>query len=114
MFTNESPLDLFQPPKRQNNSVWANHHGPDVLLTESVEQLPKIMMWGTMSYDGLQDSDSGLHDWPLRGGNHRQGGDICDEAAKKKGSPMVAKVLPDMSRAIFQQDGDLRRIWYLY
>ena len=109
LFTDESPFELFHPPNRQNNRVWA-HRPSEVPPTETVRQPLKIMVWGMMSYRGLSD----LHIIP-RGqtvtADYYVEGILSKTATsamarkEKKGPPTEAKLLPNMSRAIFQQDG---------
>ena len=54
LFSDESPFELYHPPNRQNDRVWA-HHSSEVPPTETVKQPLKIMVWGMMSYRGLSD-----------------------------------------------------------
>lgn len=109
LFTDESPFELYHPPNRQNDRVWA-HCSSEVPPTETVKQPLKIMVWGMMSYRGLSD----LHIIPR--GQTVTANYYVEEILSKtatsamtrkenKGPPTEAKLLPNMSRAIFQQDG---------
>lgn len=109
LFSDESPFEIFQAPNRQNDRVWA-HNSSQVPVVETVKQPLKILVWGMMSYRGLSD----LHIIPR--GQTVTADYYVEEVMKKtaasamqrreeNGPPTEVKLLPKMSRAIFQQDG---------
>ena len=109
LFSDESPFELYHPPNRQNDRVWA-HDSSEVPVTETVKQPVKIMVWGMMSFRGLSD----LHVVPR--GQTVTADFYVEEVLKgtaasamsrqrENGPPTVIKLLPDMSEAVFQQDG---------
>ena len=109
LFSDESPFELFHPPNRQNDRVWA-HHSSEVPPTETVKQPLKIMVWGMMSYRGLSDLHIIPRDQTVTAKYYVE--EILSKTAtsamtrkQKKGAPTEVKLLPNMSKAIFQQDG---------
>jgi transposase len=109
IFSDESPFEIFHSPNRQNDRVWAASK-ENVEPTVSIKHPLKIMVWGAMSYRALSD----LHTVP-------QGQTVtaayytseilekCLTAAinrsQENGSVLERKLIPDMSKMIFQQDG---------
>lgn len=109
LFTDESPFQLCHPPNRQNDRVWA-HNSSEVPVTETVKHPLKVMVWGMMSFRGLSD----LHIIP-RGQTVtadyyvekvlKESATSAMRRRKENGAPTKIGLLPDMSQAIFQQDG---------
>ena len=109
LFSDESPFELFHPPNRQNDRVWAQNSS-EVPVIETVKQPGKVLVWGMMSFRGLSD----LHIVPR---SQTVTADFYVEEVmkgtaasamrrrKENGPPTAIKLLPDMSQAIFQQDG---------
>ena len=109
IFSDESPFELYHPPNRQNDRVWA-HSSSEVPIIETVKQPLKVMFWGMMSFRGLSD----LHVVPR--GQTINAEYYVEEVLKKTATPAMhrqeaagppcrTKLLPNMSQAIFQQDG---------
>ena len=109
IFSDESPFQLFSIPNRQTDRVWASNR-EDVKPTESFKFPLKIQVWGMMSYRALGK----LHIIPK--GQMVNAKYYVDEILEKnllpdfnrkkeKGSVLERKLLPNMSEAIFQQDG---------
>ena len=54
LFSDESPFELYHPPNRQNDRVWASTSS-EVPISHTVKQPTKVMVWGMMSFRGLSD-----------------------------------------------------------
>ena len=109
LFSDESPFELFQPPNRQNDRIWA-HDKEEVAPTFTVKHPLKIQVRGLMSFIALSE----LHVLPEK--QMVTGAYYVDEILEKSqlptlkrtretGSTLQRKLLPDMSTDIFQQDG---------
>ena len=109
VFSDESPFELFHPPNPKNYVVW-DQDGSSVEHTGVPKFGPKVMVWGAMSFSGLSD----LHIVPQ--GTTIDQNYYCREILEgnlfkrmKKnhatGSKFNVKLVPNMSRMIFQQDG---------
>ena len=109
LFSDESSFELFHTPNRQNDRVWTNSSA-NVRPTEKVKFPGKIMVWGVMSYRAL----SHLHIIP-------KGQTVTSEyyvevilkqslastmlRTGDSGTILERELLPERSKAIFQQDG---------
>ena len=109
LFSDESLFELFQPPNRQNDQIWARDK-EEVPPTFTVKHPLKIQVWGLMSFIALSE----LHVLPEK--QVVTGAYYVDEILEKSqlptlkrtretGSTLQLKLLPDMSTDIFQQDG---------
>ena len=109
LFSDESPFELYHSPNRQNDRVWTADRNK-VVATEKVKFPGKLQVWGMMSYNGL----SNLHIIPS--GQTVTTIYYLEEFLKKTmmsaihrdretGTVTERKLVSDMSRAIFQQDG---------
>ncbi|XP_043229039.1 uncharacterized protein LOC122385098 [Amphibalanus amphitrite] len=94
---------------KTNDRVWAQNSS-EVPVIETVKQPGKVLVWGMMSFRGLSD----LHIVPR--GQTVTADYYVEEVMKgtaasamrrrkENGPPTAIKLLPDMSQAIFQQDG---------
>ena len=109
VFSDESPFALFHPPNPKNDVIWSKN-------SKKIEHVPvpkfspKIMVWGAMSFSGLTD----LHIIPQ--GQTVDQEYYCNEILEgnlfprmrksaARGSKFDVKLVPDMSKMIFQQDG---------
>ena len=109
IFSDESPFQLFSLPNKQTDRIWASKR-EDVKPNESLKHPLKIQVWGMMSYRALGK----LHVIPK--GQMVTGKYYVEEILEKSlhsdfnrkkenGSILIRKMLPDMSAAVFQQDG---------
>ncbi|KAI6661477.1 hypothetical protein LOD99_13350 [Oopsacas minuta] len=109
LFSDESPFELYPHLNHQNDRVWA-YKQSQVLPTETVKFPSKILVWGMMSYRAVSE----LHIIPK--GQTVNADYYVREILNKslmstmqrqpeEASILRRKMLPDMSRAIFQQDG---------
>ena len=67
VWSDESPFELFHPPNRQNDRVWAASSS-DVPTVPSVKHPAKIHVWGMFSYRAL----SQLHVVPPKNDHQRR------------------------------------------
>ena len=109
LFSDESSFELFHTPNKQNYRVWAKSN-VNVPPTEKVKFPGKIMTWGVMLYQAF----SHLHIIP-------KGQTVTSEyyvetilkqsltstmlRTRDSGTILEKKLLPERSKAIFQQDG---------
>jgi transposase len=109
LFSDESTFELFHHPNRQTDRVWA-YKKEQVAPTQKVKFPLKIHVWGVMSYRALSE----LHIIPR--GQTVTANYYVETILKKcltaamhrsedEGSVLERKLLPDMSQAIYQQDG---------
>ena len=109
LFSDKSPFELFHPPNRQNDQMWARGK-EEFPPTFRVKHPLKIEVWGLMSFIALSE----LHMLPEK--QMVTGAYYVDKILEKSllltlkrtretGSTLQRKLLPDMSTAIFQQDG---------
>ena len=101
LWTDESWIQLFPPPNKQNDRVRCEHR-EDVPVKRSVKFPPKILVAGGMTAGGLTD----LHIVPK--GKTIDGEYYREEILKKVYFPALKKdgMFPDpSSQAILQQDG---------
>ena len=54
IFSNECPFELIHAPNRQNDHIWAPDRS-NIQLVELVKHLPKIHVWGMISYQAVSD-----------------------------------------------------------
>ena len=109
LFSDESPFELFHLPNRQNDRVWLADRFR-LVPTETVKFPGKVHVWGMMSYNDISD----LHIIP-KGQSINASYYIEEILSKTMLSALQRdreidgvserKLLPDMSSAIFQQDG---------
>ena len=109
IFSDESSFEIFHPRNKQNDRVWAKNI-EDVPTTPSVKFPSKVMVWGAMSYRALSE----LHFVPEKTtvNTHYYVDEILEKSllqslnrTRNSGSTLKMKFMPDMSEAIFQQDG---------
>ena len=109
LISDESSFELFHPPNRQNDRVWA-HNKEEVKPTPTVKFPTKVMVWGCFSFQALSD----LHIVPPKVTINSKYyiEEILEKtllpAMKRRrstGSVLEKKFMPDISKAIFQQDG---------
>ncbi|KAI6658216.1 hypothetical protein LOD99_15485 [Oopsacas minuta] len=109
LFSDESPYELLHIPNRQNDRVWARKK-ESVAPHEKIIFPSKIHVWGMMSYNAISE----LHIIPksCRVTAKYYIEEILKKCLKivlrrkrKTGSVLVRRLLPNMSRCIFQQDG---------
>ena len=109
LFSDESPFELFHLPNCQNDQIWARDK-EEVPPTFTVKHPLKIQVCSLMSFRALSE----LHVLPEK--QMVTGAYYVDEILEKSllptlkrtqemGSTLQCKLLPDMSTAIFQQDG---------
>ena len=109
LFSYESLFELFHSPNRQNDRVWLTDR-LQLVPTETVKFPGKLHVWGMMSYNGLSD----LHIIPK--GQSVNASYYIEEILCKTmlsslqrdgeiGGVCERRLMPDMSSAIFQQDG---------
>ena len=108
LFSDESLFELFHSPNRQNDRVWLTDR-LQLVPTETVKFPGKLHVWGMMSYNGLSD----LH-IILKGQSVNASYYIEEILCKTTLSSLqrdgeiggvCERLMPDMSSAIFQQDG---------
>ena len=109
LFSDESPFELFHTPNKQNDRVWTNSSA-NVQPTEKVKFPGKIMVWGVMSYRAL----SHLHIIPKGKTVNSEyyvevilKQSLASTMLRTRDSDTILerKLLPERSKAIFQQDG---------
>ena len=109
LFSDESPYQLYYAPNRQNNRIWALK-SRNVTPIETIKFPLKINVWGMMSHRAL----SNLHFIPR--GQSLTSEYYVEEILKKSLMPTIRrkrlngpicerKMLLNMSKSIFQQDG---------
>ena len=109
LWSDESCFELFNPPNRQNDRVWAAD-ASDVPPVPTVKHPPKVHVWGMMSSCAVSE----LHVVPqkvtINGDYYRQ--NILEEACLravhrtgKTGTILQRALVPDAEKAIFMQDG---------
>ena len=109
LFSDESTFELFHPPNRQNDRIWA----PDaasVPTAPSVKFPAKLMVWGMMSHQALSE----LHVIPpkTKVDTKYYVENILEESClpainrtPSDGSVLKGRMVADRSKAIFMQDG---------
>ena len=109
LFSDESPFELFHPPNRQNDRIWAKDR--EKLPTfQTVKHPAKIQVWAVMSHQALSE----LHFIPPK--TSINASYYTEEILAKclvqamtrtkvTGSILERSMLQNMSEAIFQQDG---------
>ncbi|KAI6657135.1 hypothetical protein LOD99_15921 [Oopsacas minuta] len=111
IFTDESPFELNHPPNRKNDCVWARNT-LDVEPVQMVKFPKKIQVCGMMSHRALSE----LHFIPVGQTVSAEyyvseilGKTLMSTMNRKRerGTVVERKMLKNMSRAIFQQDGAL-------
>lgn len=109
LFSDESPFELFHPPNRQNDRVWAKDRS-NLPIHETVKHPAKIQVWAVMSHRALSE----LHFIPPKTSINSQyyTDEILTKSLSKAmsrtasmGSTLKVSLLEKMSEAIFQQDG---------
>ena len=109
LFSDESPFELDHPPNRKNAVIYAKNR-------EDVDPVPKskfskkLMVWGMIGPEGVSKLHVATPGTKIDATYYRE--IILKQymlpALQKKanrGSILMKKMAPDMSRAIFQQDG---------
>ena len=109
LFSDESPFELFQPPNRQNDRIWAcdKEEVPPIF---TVKHPLKIQVWGLMSFIALSELNVLPEKQMVTGAYYVD--EILEKCqlptlkrTRETGSTLQLKLLPDMSTDIFQQDG---------
>ena len=109
LFSDESPFELYHHKNHQNDRVWAKNRS-QVPPNETVKFPSKILVWGAMSYRAVSE----LHIIPKGQtvGTDYYVREILSNSLlsallrqPEEGSILHRKMLPDMSKVIFQQDG---------
>ena len=109
LWSDESPYELFHPSNAQNDRIWAKDNA-QVTPRQTVKFPAKVMVWGMVSYQAL----STLHILPQKQTiNAKYYIDEilegpCIHALRRTdeiGGILERKMMPDMSKAIFMQDG---------
>ena len=109
LWPDESSFELFHPTNRQNDRIWARD-GSNIIPQETVKFPPKFMVWGMMSFRAI----SKLHFIPPK--QTVNTAYYIDEILAKScletlhrtrenGSVLDRKMLKNMSKAVFMQDG---------
>ena len=107
LWSDESPYELFHPSSAQNDRVWSTDSSK-VPPREVIKNPPKVM--AIMSYRGLSE----LHFVPPKQTVNSQyyveemlekSYRLAVGRSRKTGNILTRKLLPNMSRAIFMQDG---------
>ena len=109
VFSDESPFELYHAPNTKNDVIWAANR-TNIENTPVPKFSPKVMVWGGMSFSGLTD----LHIVPQ--GQSVDQEYYCTQILQenffkrmkknaRNGSKFQVKLVPDMSRLIFMQDG---------
>ena len=108
-WSDESSFELFHPTNRQNDRIWASNSS-NIIPQETVKFPPKLMVWGMMNFRAI----SKLHFIaPKQTVNTAY---YIDEILSKScldtlnrtknyGSIMERKMVQNMSKAVFMQDG---------
>ena len=109
IFSDEALFELFHHSNRQTDRVWASQRD-EVILTESVKHPLKIQLWGLMSCRALEKLYIIPKGQMVDAKYYVEG--ILEKSRipdvnrhRADGSVLQRKLLPDMSEAIFQQDG---------
>ena len=109
VWSDESPFELFHPPNRHNDRVWAASSS-DVPTVPSVKRPAKIHVWGMFSYRAL----SQLHVVPQKttiNGEYYRNNILANECLEalnrtaREGSVSERALIDDPSQAVFMQDG---------
>ena len=109
LFSDESSFELFHTPNKQNDRVWAKS-SVNVPPTEKVKFPGKVMVWGVMSYQALS------HHYIIPKGQTvtseyyveiilKQSLTSAKLRTRDSGTFLAKILLPERSKAIFQQDG---------
>ena len=109
LWSDESPYELYHPPNRQNDRVWAAR-GSDVPTVPTVKHSAKVHVWGMMSHRAL----SQLHVVPpkvvINAEYYRENilAKECLDAINRTaetGGVLRRSLMTDTSRAVLMQDG---------
>ena len=109
LWSDESPFELFHPPNRQNDRVWAGS-ASEVPAVQTVKHPAKVHVWGMMSYRAVSE----LHVVPQKvtvtGEYYRENilKNECRRAITRKaktGTILERSLVPDGRKVIFMQDG---------
>ena len=109
LWSDESPFEIFHPTSTQNDRVWSTDNS-EIPPRETVKNPPKVMVWAIMSYRAVSE----LHFVPSKQmiNSRYYVEDILEKSyrlavrrTRKNGNILTRKLLPNMSRAIFMQDG---------
>ena len=109
LWSDESPFELFHSTSAQNDRVWSTDSS-GISPREKVKNPPKVMVWAVMSYRALSE----LHFVPPKQTVTSQyyTEEVLEKSystavsrSRNTGDTLTRKLLPDMSRAIFMQDG---------
>ena len=109
LWSDESPFELFHPTSAQNDRVWSidNSKIPPI---ETVKNPPKVMVWAIMSYRAVSELhfvhpkqmvNSQYYVESILEMSYRQ----AVSRTRNNGDILTRKLLPNMSKGIFMQDG---------
>ena len=109
LFSDESPFELDHPPNRKNSVIYAQDR-EDVATFPKSKFSPKLMVWGMIGPEGVSELHVAPPGTRINASYYRE--IILKEymlpalgKRANRGSILKKKMAPDMSRAIFQQDG---------
>lgn len=109
LWSDESPFELFHPPNRHNDRVWAAS-GSEVPAVPTVKHPTKVHVWGMISHRAM----SQLHVVPQKAvinGEYYRANILANECLNainrtaQDGGILQRSLMADTSQAIFMQDG---------
>ena len=109
LWSDESPFQLFQLSNHQNDRIWAKDN-LNIPSQKTVKFPPKVMVWGMMSFQALSE----LHFLPpkqtINAAYYVEDilTKVCLTSLNRTadiGSILERKFMPNMSNAVFMQDG---------
>lgn len=109
LWSDESCFELFNPPNRQNDRVWAAD-ASDVPPVPTVKHPPKVHVWGMMSSCAVSELHVVPQKFTINGDYYRQNilEEECLRAVHRTGQTgtiLQRALVPDAETAIFMQDG---------
>ena len=109
LWSDESPFQLFTPPNKQNNRVWAKGK-QDVPTVYSVKFPAKFQVWGMMSHHALSELHIVPQGQSINAAYYRNEilAKTCIDALNRDpntGCVTQRPMLENMSKMIFMQDG---------
>lgn len=109
LWSDESPFELFHPSSAQNDRVLSTDSSK-VPPREIIKNPPKVMVWAIMNHRALSELHFVLPKQMVNSQYYVE--EILEKSyrivvhrTRKTGDILTKKLLPDMSRAIFMQDG---------